>query len=155
MPMTFMSGQETLKYTHPTTELTSISSDVTEIKNKLEEVSDKLDNEIFDRMSSENDIDLALREELNVLNGGMDYMNNLYTPIIHIFYVIVATRWFMLLNRFVPMVIYRTMGNELYVVPVQKYHTKKQIKEFRKRFKQDLTKSKYKVSELHVKFRDH
>lgn len=155
MPMTFMSGQETLKYTHPTTELNNISNGITNIKNKLEEVSDKLDDEIFNRMSSENDIDLSLREELTNLNSKMDHMNNFYTPIIHIFCAIVVTRWFMLLNRFVPMVIYCVSGGDLYVKPVQKYHTKEQIKEFRKRFKQDLAKCCYELSELEVKFRDY
>lgn len=149
MPMTFMSGQETLKYTHPTTELITIQD---ELSNVSDELGNRLDQEIHNRELEDTRVLDIARHDIQLVNNRIEDTRHTLQPIICVLYNIITSGWFMFINRLFPMVKYHLVNNIIVVYPLSKQFNRKEVKSEYKLFKKELSNSNLKLADLDVRF---
>lgn len=148
MSVKFMSGEKSSKFTIPENEINNIQCATTDIKNDIEKLKVSLELERSERYQNNEEVKMQIR----AIHSDICIIRNETEPIFGVFANIITSKWFMFINRFVPMVAYDVFDNIIYVYPVPIDATIAIVKEMNKRFRKHIKNNRIDISKCTVKF---
>lgn len=148
MSVKFMSGEKSSKFTIPENEINNIQCATTDIKNDIEKLKVSLELERSERYQN----NIEFQTKIKFIHSDICIIRNKSEPIFGIFANIITSKWFMFINRFVPMVAYDVFDNIIYVYPVPIDATIAVVKEMNKRFRKRIKNNHIDISKCTVKF---
>lgn len=148
MSVKFMSGEKSSKFTIPENEINNIQCATTDIKNDIEKLKVSLELERSERYQNNEEV----RMRIKAMHSDICDMRNRTEPIFGVFANIITSKWFMFINRFVPMVAYDVFDNIIHVYPVPIDANIKVVKVMNKRFRKRIKNNHIDTNKCRVEF---
>lgn len=152
MPVKFMSGEKSSKYTIPENEIAIVTDKVTDLSNTFQQSIENIKLQIDLERGIRENVDNKNRAEIQRINDNIIDIYHKSEPIFNLLAIIVTSRLFMFINKFTCYVAYKLFGESVVVLIPPIGSKKNKLRTLNKKFKKNVKDKKINIDKLKVRF---